>query len=331
MAAMPVLPTPAYRPPWPLRHGHLSTIYPVLFRRQPPVAYRRQRIETPDGDFLDLDWSEHGSDRIVIVSHGLEGSARGQYVQGIVHHFTRHGWDAVAWNCRGCSGELNRTLRFYHSGSSDDLDVVVQHVARTRPEARIALVGFSLGGNMTLKYVGEREHSIHPSVKAAVAFSVPCDLHSSSIKLAHPSNSLYMMRFMYSLNRKIRVKAERFPGAIRPFRLHRVRSFKTFDDLYTAPLHGFDSAEDYWARASSRQFLPRIRIPTLLVQAANDPFLAPPCFPYQEARDNPHFYLEVPRYGGHCAWISETLDNPYYCDRRALAFLEEHVPPSKGS
>ncbi|HEY4003364.1 MAG TPA: alpha/beta fold hydrolase, partial [Candidatus Xenobia bacterium] len=288
------------------------------------VLYRRERIETPDGDFLDLDWADKGHDKVAILSHGLEGSSRGQYVRGQVNSLNQAGWDCVAWNCRGCSGEINRQKRLYHSGSSDDLGTVVEHVRKVRPGAPLALIGYSLGGNMTLKYLGEQGEAAAHVIRGAVAFSVPCDLASSSKVLARLSNSLYMIRFMVALRDKVRVKERMFTGQAKGFSLWRIRTFKAFDDAYTAPIHGFSSAEDYWMRASSKPFLPMIRVPTLLVQAQDDPFLAPPCYPYQEAQDSRWLHLEVPRYGGHGGFVS----NPYYSDRRAAEFLSS-IPPSR--
>lgn len=230
----------------------------------------------------------------------------------------RRGWDVLAWNYRGCSGESNRLLPFYHSGASGDLHHVVSHALAVHLAPRIDLVGFSLGGNMTLKYLGERE--VPPRLHRAVAFSVPCDLACSSIRLSSRTNRLYMDRFLRSLREKLEEKQPRFPDQIDLSGISRVRNFKQFDDRFTAPLHGFRDAEDYWARSSSRPFLPGIAIPALLVNAANDPFLGPGCFPREEAAASEWFHLEVPGDGGHVGF--STTAGEYWSEHRAAAFLD---------
>ena len=309
----------SYRSPWSLSHGHLETILPAIFRQVPVLTSRRERIETPDADFLDLDWTTGAGNRVVILSHGLEGSSQAPYVQGMARAFVKRGWEVHAWNCRGCSGEMNRQLRFYHSGSSDDLRTVVRHVLAQDRFRAVALVGFSLGGNMTLKFLGEEGDGIDPRISGGVAFSVPCDLAASSRRLEAAENRIYMGRFLESLRRKVLEKAERFPGAMNLEGLEAIRTFKQFDDQFTAPLHGFTSAEDYWARAGSQAFLPRIRVPALLVNARNDPFLAGGCFPVAEAEANPHFYLEMPSGGGHVGFW--TGGPEYWSETRAAEFL----------
>jgi len=306
-----------YRAPAFLRGGHLQTIQPALFRRVPVITTRRERLELDDGDFLDLDWAGQGSDRLVILSHGLEASSRANYIQGMAAALRSRGWDVLAWNYRGCGGEPNRLPRAYHSGASEDLHEVVLHALAAHPARRIDLVGFSLGGNMTLKYLGERQPV--PRIHRAVAFSVPCDLACSSARLGETLNRPYMERFLRSLRAKIREKHGRFPGLIDPAGIGRVRNFRQFDDRYTAPLHGFRDAADYWSRSSSRSFLPRIAIPALLVNAANDPFLGPACFPREEAMASDFFHLEIPDDGGHCGFSSSGRES--WAELRAAEFL----------
>jgi predicted alpha/beta-fold hydrolase len=314
---MPLVPS-TYRAPAFLRGGHLQTIHPALCRRVPFITTRRERLELPDGDFLDLDWVGQGSDRLVILSHGLEASSKAPYIQGMAGALHRRGWDVLAWNCRGCSGEPNRLPRAYHSGASEDLDEVVRHALAVHPASRIDLVGFSLGGNLTLKYLGERE--LPDRIHRAVAFSVPCDLACSSARLGETLNRPYMERFLRSLRAKIREKHGRFPGRIDLAGLRGVRDFRGFDDRFTAPLHGFLDAADYWARSSSRPFLPRITIPSLLVNAANDPFLGPGCYPREEAIASELFHLEIPDDGGHCGFSSGGRET--WAEQRAAEFLE---------
>ncbi len=313
---MPILPS-SYRAPAHLRGGHLQTIYPALFRRVPRITRLRERLELPDGDFLDLDWAADGRNRLAILSHGLEASSGAPYIQGMAAALRRRGWDVLAWNYRGCSGEPNRLLPFYHSGASGDLHHVVRHALAVHPAARIDLIGFSLGGNMTLKYLGERE--VSPRLHRAVAFSVPCDLACSSGRLSSRTNRFYMDRFLRTLRGKLAEKKPRYPREIDLEGIGGIRNFKQFDDRYTAPLHGFRDAEDYWARASARPFLKRITIPALLVNAANDPFLGPGCYPREEAAANPSFHLEIPADGGHVGFSSDTGE--YWSERRAAEFL----------
>jgi uncharacterized protein len=317
---MPVISNSKYIPPRWLTNGHMQTIFPLL-RKVHGIRYRRERFITADEDFLDLDWAENGSKRIAILSHGLEGNTRRNYVLGMVRALHRRGWDALAWNYRSCSGEPNRKLRWYHSGDTADLHAVILHAAVREAYSEIALIGFSLGGNITLKYLGEQGASLHPLIAKAVAFSVPCDLSSSAIKLAKPANKLYMIRFMKTLRQKVRDKKRMFPGLIEDQNLHRIRTFVQFDDQYTAPIHGFKNAEDYFAQCSSRQFLTRIRIPALLVNALNDPFLDQSSFPYEEAAVSSHFFFESPQSGGHMGFVAFG-NGEYWSETRALQFLE---------
>ena len=318
---MPVVANSSYRPPLLLGNGHLQTIFPALFRKVAGVVYRRERIPTPDDDFLDLDWATTGSRRLAVIAHGLEGNSSRSYVLGMVRALQRKGWDSVVWNARGCSGEPNRTLRFTHSGATEDLDAVVRHVLATGPHEQIALVGFSLGGNVTLKYLGERGSQIDPRIRKAVAFSVPCDLQSGSIHLAGRANQIYMRHFLSSLRGKIQAKMPMAAGKIDDCNYERLRTFKDFDDRYTAPLHGFADAEDYWRQSSCAPFLRSISIPTLLINARNDPFLADRCFPQEEARANSNLYLETPRSGGHVGFINFNRGGEYWSESRAVGFL----------
>src|SRR5439155_743102 len=202
--AMPVIAHSTYVAPRLLSNGHVQTFLPTLIRRVRALPYQRERISTPDGDFLDLDWAKTGSRQLAVLAHGLEGDSKAHYMLAMVKALAKRGWDAVAWNARGCSGEPNRVLRFTHSGATEDLQTVISHVLSASNYSQIALIGFSLGGNLTLKYVGERGRELDPRIKAAVAFSVPCDLQSGSRKLAEPANRIYMRRFLVTLHDRIR-------------------------------------------------------------------------------------------------------------------------------
>ena len=320
-SAVPLLPPPSYTPPLKLlRNGHLATIWPTLLRRVSGVIYDRERLATPDDDFLDLDWVRTGRARVAVVSHGLEGSTDRAYMRGMVRALSRAGWDVLAWNYRGCSGTLNRRLRTYHSGATDDLDLVVQH-ALGQGYPACALVGFSLGGNLTLKYLGEQSAAVDPRIQAAVVFSVPVDLGAASAVLDGPSAWLYRWRFLRTLRAKAVAKQRQFPDGLAHLDPAAITSLRAFDDAVTAPTHGFADAADYYARASSRPLLPAIRVPTLLVNAADDPFLAPSCFPHEEARASDVLYLEVPEYGGHVGFTAFDSEGLYWSERRAAVFL----------
>ena len=280
---MPVIPESTYLAPLFFSNGCLQTVYPSLARRFDAGLYQRERIHTPDDDFLDLDWSRIGSRKLVILSHGLEGDTHRPYMVGMARMMNRIGWDALAWNYRACSGEINRQLRMYHNGCIDDLDCVVQHALKNGAYDTVALIGFSLGGNLTMMYLGSMGNKLDRRIQRSVAFSVPCDLKAGALELAKPKNCLYMKQFLISLHEKIKKKMEQMPDRINDDNYDRIKSFKEFDDRYTAPINGFKDAEDYWAKCSSDRFIPEIRIPTLLVNAQDDPFLAGGCYPVSQA------------------------------------------------
>ena len=319
---MPVIHS-SYRSPFFLRNGHLSTIYPTLFRRLDSPSIHRERLELSDGDFIDLDWSHRKHSRLAVIGHGLEGESSAKYMLEMSVALRKRGWDTLAWNCRGCSGEPNRLLRSYHSGVSDDLGHVIDH-AISKGYQSISLIGFSLGGNIVLKYLGEQGSKLHPEVKAGVAFSVPCDLTSSSLRLADWDNKIYMSRFMDGLKEKIIQKNNKFPGKLNLNGIKRIKTFSQFDDRFTAPLNGFLNAPDYWLRASSKPHLDAIQIPSLMIQAANDPFLPEPCFPRKIAKASKSLHLEIPRHGGHVGFVSRGSE--YWSETRCAEFLKEVIP-----
>lgn len=310
---------PPYRPSLWLRSGHLQSVLPTLFRHVEGVTYRRERIDLPDDDFLDLDWSDDGRRRVALVAHGLEGSTDRAYVRGMTRALGRRGWTVCAWNMRGCSGEPNRTLGAYHSGSSHDLDAVVGHALATGAE-QVALVGFSLGGNVTLKWLGEEADDVDARIVGAVAISVPIDLASSSAVMERWSRRIYMRRFLRSLEEKVAQKAEVYPETPDPALVRGMSTFREFDGYFTAPVHGFESAEDYWTRASSRPLLGQIRVPTLLVQALDDPFLASNCYPRDAADANPALTLLTPEYGGHVGFVAR--GGEFWSETVAARFLD---------
>lgn len=315
---MPLLPNSPYkRPKW-LFNGHLETIYPALLRKVNFKNPERERIPTPDGDFLDLDWYKSGKSRLVIISHGLEGNSSRPYILGMAQNFYKNGFDVLTWNYRGCSEELNLKAIFYHSGATYDLKSVVEHAQKDYQE--LFLVGFSLGGNLTLKFLGEVK-SKYPKIKKAVAISVPLDLGGSCTKISTGENLIYSKRFLQTLKEKVARKSKLFPNELPLEKLNRVKTLRDFDDVITGPLHGFSDAEEYYQVNSSLQFLDQIEVPSFILNAQNDPFLSATCFPQQLARKLELVHFEFPKHGGHVGFLSSNTEKTYYSEARAVEFI----------
>lgn len=308
---------PPYVAGWGMANGHLQSIVPSVFRRV-SVPYQRTRLELDDGDFLDLDELSvpSGDAPLVIISHGLEGSSHRAYVQGMARHFHDAGWRVIAWNFRSCSGEMNRLPRFYHSGAIADLKAVIAH-GMAQGADKIFLVGFSMGGNQTILTLAEPD--LPEAVVGGATFSVPLDLEACAYALARPAQRLYMRRFLRDLKVKIADKAKRFPDQVSLAGYDEIRNFKQFDDRYTGPLHGYRDAQDYWHRCSSGTVLDRLRRPTLVVNALDDPFLASPCY-RRPGNASPNLLLETPLRGGHVGFMRWRLNQPLWSEFRALAF-----------
>ena len=305
-------------PPWYLRNCHVQTILPALATGGARPDLRRERLELSDGDFLDLDWLESGHHRLAILCSGLEGNTRDPGMLRLARDFQVAGWDVLSWNYRGCSGVPNRLVRSYHSGATEDLAAVVAR-AGERP---LALVGCSLGGNLVLKYLGEAPPPT--KILAATAISATVDLASTARALDRKiANRFYLKRLIASLCQKVRVKSAAMPGKFSVDGLADLHGFEHFDDRFTAPMHGFLNADDYWTRCSARQFLHAITVPTLLLSAKDDPFLTPDSFPFSEAANNPRLTLEVPEHGGHLGFLDSQGS---WLGRRIPEFLSLEVP-----
>ncbi len=289
----------SYKPGVFFRNGHIHTIYPALFRRSPEIRWVRERLTLTDGDFVDLDWLRAGKKRCVVLGHGLEGSTQSTYINTAAKLFSSHDFDVLSWNQRSCSGEMNRLPRFYHHGVTEDLHEVLQV---TTHYDEVHYIGYSLGGNVMLKFLGEDKYPVPDNFVSGVAVSAPVDLPSCVETILHYSNKLYHDRFLKSLKVKVREKAAMMPGQISASHLRNVRTLVDFDRYYTAPLHGFDSPEDYYDRASSRPFLSSIRHPTMLLQAQDDPMMGEGCYPRPEAESSSSFVFVETRYGGHIAF-----------------------------
>jgi predicted alpha/beta-fold hydrolase len=310
-----------YTPPFFLTNGHTQTLYPTFFRKIKPNFEYRVRLVTPDLDFIDVDWKKINSKKCVILSHGMEGNSKKWYISAMSQHFTDHDFDVCAWNFRGCSGEPNVTLSTYHSGKTEDLDLVIQNAINDYDE--IYLVGFSMGGNISLKYVGERGDTIHPKIKKCAVFSVPVDLYGSCLELNKTNNIVYMKTFISELKEKMEDKEKLFPDQVSLENYGDIKSFVDFDNIYTAPLNGFLNSDDYCKQASSKQFIATVKIPTLLVNAKNDPFLSKSCYPIKECKYHKFVTLEIPKEGGHISFAQK--GGIYYSEQRALEFFLKNV------
>lgn len=318
---MPLIEPPDYHRPWWLPGGHLQTVWPPLFRRVDGVRYQREALDLPDGDFLLLDWHRTASRRLAIISHGLEGHSRRAYVLGMVRLFAANGWDALAWNFRGAAGVPNRLPRFTTNNAAEDLAAVTAQAAARGHYDEITLVGFSMGGNLTLLYLGRHCREVPACVRSAVVLSVPLHAPTAGPRLSLPCNALYTRRFLRSLRLRMVDLNQRHPGLISLAGYERVRTLAQFDEQYTAPLHGFRGAREYWEAGNSRPYLGQITVPTLIINARNDPLLSPECFPVAEARASNRLFLEVPDAGGHCGFPGGTA-GAYWSERRAVGFAE---------
>lgn len=306
----------AYQPSLFFVSRHFNTMYPYAMRRNSQPPYERERWETSDGDFFDLDFVKKGSKSVVILLHGLEGSSSSQYILGITNALSPFDIDICAVNHRSCSGQLNRTLGFYHSGFTIDLAFIIDELSKTYEN--VTAVGYSLGGNMLLKYLGSCD--VPASFKTGIALSVPAHLSSSAVRLNHWSNRPYAIQFLKTLNKKAVAKAKQFPDILDYRKFQNITSLYEFDNKVTAPLHGFVDAEDYYAQSSSAPFLQNIRVPALLINAQDDSFLAPPCFPYEVAQANPHFHFYAPKHGGHVGFARFKSDG-YWSDKMVVRWL----------
>lgn len=317
----------AYVPPAWLPGGHAQTMWPLLIKGPLP-RYRRQRWETPDDDFIDLDWIDgRPGAPCVALFHGLEGSSRSHYARRLMQALAGLGWHGVVVHFRGCSGEPNRLLRAYHSGDSAEIDWVLRRLHALGWPALFA-VGVSLGGNALLKWLAEQGAAAATLINAAAAVSAPLDLAAANAALSSGFNLVYAKHFLRTLVPAARAKAGRFPGRIDMQRAARARTLRDFDDAVTAPLHGFLGADDYYARSSAGPLLGTVRLPTLLLHAANDPFLPQAALPRRE-RLPAAVTLEVTDRGGHVGFVHGPLPGRVdWMPRRLLAHFGAHLPDS---
>jgi len=317
---MPVLQSSTYpRPPRYQFNGHLQTILPALLR-QVHAPYEREQLLLPDGDTLHLDWIERGSRQLVVLTHGLEGSSDRPYMKGMARFFSEQGWDVLAWNCRTCTGEMNKQLRLYNHGDIEDIGAVIAHALRTKDYENISLVGFSMGGSILMKYLGVHGKEAPAPIRAGVAFSSPCDLEASVQALELPGNKFYKNRFLKSLRPKIEAKAERFPEVVDISNFDRIREWRDFDDFFSAPINGYRDADDFYHQASAKNYMAGTDRPILLVNAQNDPILLPACSPVLLCEKHPRIFLEMPKKGGHVGF-DLPRNNWAWSELRAFEFV----------
>jgi predicted alpha/beta-fold hydrolase len=300
--------------------AHYQTIAPNIFRSV-PIDYRRERIGTPDSDFLDLDWLDHdGSRKLVILSHGLEGDSRRVYVASAARYFHHHGWHALAWNCRSCSEEMNLTPKLYSHGQTEDVETVVDHALATGKFDRVVLVGYSMGGNLTLKYFGTMGDRRPKEVTHGVAFSAPVFIEHSADSLDRAENFIYRLKFKRSLTAKIMAKEAQFPGRVDFSKLKGIKLWRDFDRATSLRISDYDNLDDYYAYLSSGNFVGGTTAPVLIVNAKNDPIVPDACNPHELARTHSLIKLETPDLGGHVGFALRGKEYNWM-DERALAFV----------
>jgi uncharacterized protein len=317
--SMPIV-SSSYKTTGLFKNGHFSTIYSAKLRPRPNLLQQRERVILPDNDFLDVDWSFSPKEtrKTAILLHGLEGNAQRRYMvcQGKV--LIENGWDVCGVNYRGCSGEDNLCYGSYNAGKTDDLEAVIDFILKKDRYDEIVLIGFSLGGNLLLKYLGERIN-LPKEIKKGILISAPLNLRGSMYRLSESGNIIYRTSFLYNLRKKYKLKMPKHPDKMSPDELKTIRSLKDFDDRYTAPAHGFKDAFDYYEKNSSLQFLPDIVTPVLLLSAENDSFLSEECYPKVFASQSKNIYLEMPKTGGHVGFHQS--NSIYYSEARTLRFL----------
>ncbi len=319
------MPEPPYRGPAWLAGGHLQTIWPYLLRRA-PVAVRRERVTAPDGDFWDFDWVEpthHTADApLVVLFHGLEGSSGSHYARALLVALAARGWHGVVPHFRGCSGEPNRMPRAYHSGDHEEAHAMLAAIrARVAPETVVYAVGVSVGGSVLLNWLGRMGRDAARVVDRAAAVSTPLDLAAAGVAIGQGLNRIYTLNFLSTLKPKSLALARRFPGLLDAARIQRVRTMYDFDDAVTAVLHGFAGTPDYWLRASSKPWLAGVAVPTLVLNARNDPFVPAASLP-GPGEVSPDVLLDQPDEGGHVGFLSPPFPGHLeWLPRRLLDFF----------
>jgi hypothetical protein len=324
---MPLIQQSTFNPHPLLWNGHAQTLYPHFFRKVDAPESKRVRIDTKDGDFLNLDlYRAKAGAPLAILTHGLESSSRAHYILGMARQLRSQGINVVAWNMRSCGGELNQTPIFYHGASTEDLDEVINWSREQIKPSAIYLIGFSLGGNLTAFYLGERGTQLASDIRGGALVSTPVHLESTVLKMQKPGMAkLYTESFLSTMRQKVLDKEKILtPMGVDVARAHKVRHFLEFDHLYTAPIHGYKDAFDYYRKAQALGRLSDISVPTLLINGLDDPFLTPECFPRHIAEESQHFYLETPKIGGHVGFVAKGKRGPtYWYETRVCEFFSQ--------
>ncbi len=314
----------SFRAAWWLPGPHLQTLWAALIRPKLPLSIFNERLELPDGDFLDLAWAGKGEGPIVVVLHGLNGSIHSPYVNGILHAIDKHGWRGVLMHFRGCSGVPNRLARAYHSGDTEDLQFLIKTIMHREPHIPLFTIGYSLGANVLLKWLGES--GARNPLKAAVATSIPFELNKTATRLTKGFSRCYQQRLIHELVKAHKRKFKDMPEPIHFGNLNHLRTFYEFDNAITAPLHGFKNAQDYYTQSSSRQYLKHIQTPTLIVHAKDDPFTT------LDALPEPHeistaVSLELTEDGGHVGFVAGKYpwQPVYWLEDRIMDYLEPYL------
>lgn len=308
-----------YKPCFIFKNRHINTCFPTLFRKI-DVSYERERYDTYDGDFIDVDYIRNGNDKLIILCHGLEGSSQSKYIKGTAKYFSERGWDIAAINYRGCSGEMNRKVTFYHAALTDDIKLVIE---KSNKYKIIALAGFSLGANMILKYIGT-EKNLSEKLKCVAVVSPPCEFFSSSIKLKKFENIIYRKKFLKTLKEKAIEKSKIFPDEkIDVEAIKKSKNIADFDAAFTSRFFGFKGLDDYYTKASSIKDIINIKIPTYILMPKDDPIMGKECYPIEEAKQNNFITLEMPKYGGHVGF-SSFKHYPYKLEERIYEFISEN-------
>jgi predicted alpha/beta-fold hydrolase len=299
-------------------------MYPALFARRPRVSYRRERIDTPDGDFVDIDWVDGPADApLAVLFHGLEGSSRSHYALHLMQSVAHRGWRGAVMHFRGCGGELNRRPRSYHSGDSAEIGWFLMAMRARFPGAPLFAIGISLGGNALLKWLGEQGDDARRVVTAAAAVSAPVDLMAAGDNLDRGFNLVYVHHFLITMKKKGIAKLAQYPGLFDRGRMLRSRTLREFDDVFTGPLHGYAGTDDYWTRASSKPWLDRIAAPTLIVNAVNDPFLPAHALPRSQELP-PAVTADFPATGGHVGFMTGAPPGGWdWLPPRILGFFDD--------
>jgi hypothetical protein len=323
-----VLTDDQYRPPLFLWNSHVHTLYASLYRKPLAVPYQRERWVTPDADFIDVDLLDNDSNQLLIIGHGLEGNSRRPYITNTAQLFNDNGWDVCAWNCRSCSEEMNKKPKLYSHADTADLQFIVEKLQSDYDQ--IVLLGYSMGGAIIMNYLGKEGKDAAEKISAAIAISAPCDIEAASYQLEKGINRLYKNYFMESLKEKIKLKARQFPELLDVSEIDQIKTWRDFDNKYSAPLGGYKDADDFYFHCSAIHRIPDIRVPTLLLNAWDDPILSRESYPQQPIKENNFMHALYTKKGGHVAFL-RPRDHFSFAEAYAFNFVDAVLSSEKQS